>query len=167
MYKIGEFIIYGNNGVCEVEDIGGLNISGINKKNTYYTLKPAYENGKIFAPIDTSVFMRALITTEEVHKAIELIPSMKEMECNEKNVRLLQAHYEKYMKTHKCEDLLAVIVSIYKKEANGKKLGQIDDRFMKMASALINEEFSVVLGIEREEVENYIKEKVKEFEDKQ
>ena len=32
MYKIGEYIIYGNDGVCKVEDVGVLNISGINKK---------------------------------------------------------------------------------------------------------------------------------------
>ncbi|MGX4601238.1 CarD family transcriptional regulator [Faecalimicrobium sp. JNUCC 81] len=164
MYKIGEFIIYGNDGVCEVEDIGTLNISGISKKRDYYTLKPVYENGKIYTPTDTSVFMRAIITYEEVQQLIELIPSMKEMECNEKNSRLLQSHYKKFMETHECVDLLAVISGIYTKKANattkGKKLGQIDEKFMKIAQGLINDEFSVVLGIPREEVETYIKEKI-------
>ena len=170
MYKIGEYIIYGNDGVCKVEDVGVLNISGINKKRIYYTLKPLYENGKIFTPIDTSVFMRSLINYEEVQQLIESIPYIKDKKCNEKNSRLLQIYYKNLLQTHECSDLLTLIAGIYEKKdkamKNGKKLGQIDNRFMKVAEGLINDEFSVVLGIPREEVEDYIKEKIQEYENK-
>ncbi|MBC6003413.1 CarD family transcriptional regulator [Paraclostridium tenue] len=170
MYKIGEYIIYGNDGVCKVEDVGVLNISGINKKRIYYTLKPLYENGKIFTPIDTSVFMRSLINYEEVQQLIESIPYIKDKKCNEKNSRLLQIYYKNLLQTHECSDLLTLIAGIYEKKdkamKNGKKLGQIDNRFMKVAEGLINDEFSVVLGIPREEVADYIKEKIKEYENK-
>ena len=170
MYKIGEYIIYGNDGVCKVEDVGVLNISGINKKRIYYTLKPVYENGKIFTPIDTSVFMRSLINYEEVQQLIESIPYIKDKKCNEKNSRLLQIYYKNLLQTHECSDLLTLIAGIYEKKdkamKNGKKLGQIDNRFMKVAEGLINDEFSVVLGIPREEVEDYIKEKIQEYENK-
>ena len=170
MYKIGEYIIYGNDGVCKVEDVGVLNISGINKKRIYYTLKPLYENGKIFTPIDTSVFMRSLINYEEVQQLIESIPYIKDKKCNEKNSRLLQIYYKNLLQTHECSDLLTLIAGIYEKKdkamKSGKKLGQIDNRFMKVAEGLINDEFSVVLGIPREEVEDYIKEKIQEYENK-
>ena len=170
MYKIGEYIIYGNDGVCKVEDVGVLNISGINKKRIYYTLKPVYENGKIFTPIDTSVFMRSLINYEEVQQLIESIPYIKDKKCNEKNSRLLQIYYKNLLQTHECSDLLTLIEGVYEKKDNvtkkGKKLGQIDIRFMKLAEGLIEDEFSVVLGIHREEVKNYIKEKIKEHENK-
>lgn len=170
MYKIGEYIIYGNDGVCKVEDVGVLNISGINKKRIYYTLKPVYENGKIFTPIDTSVFMRSLINYEEVQQLIESIPYIKDKKCNEKNSRLLQIYYKNLLQTHECSDLLTLIAGIYEKKdkamKSGKKLGQIDNRFMKVAEGLINDEFSVVLGIPREEVAYYIKEKIKEYENK-
>ena len=170
MYKIGEYIIYGNDGVCKVEDVGVLNISGINKKRIYYTLKPLYENGKIFTPIDTSVFMRSLINYEEVQQLIESIPYIKDKKCNEKNSRLLQIYYKNLLQTHECSDLLTLIAGIYEKKdkamKSGKKLGQIDNRFMKVAEGLINDEFSVVLGIPREEVADYIKEKIKEYENK-
>lgn len=162
MYKIGEFIIYGNCGLCEVENIGPLNISGINNKKDYYTLKPIYENGKIFTPIDTGVFMRSISTYEEVQQLIEGIPYMEEMDCNEKNANLLQSKYKRFIKTYECADLLAVILGVYKKKYNGKKLGQVDEKFMKLAQGLINDEFSIALGISREEVEKYIKEKVRD-----
>lgn len=170
MYKIGEFIIYGNNGVCEVMDIGPLNISGINKDKIYYTLKPVYENGNIFAPIDTSMFTRYIITYEEVQQIIERIPSIKEIECSEKNGKLLENYYKQFLQTHDCIDLLSIISSIYDKKDNamnsGKKLGQIDEKFMKIATGLINDEFSIVLGIPREEVQTYINEKIEAIKNK-
>ncbi len=49
---------------------------------------------------------------------------------------------------------------LYEKKAdtinNKKKPSQIDEKFMGIAENLINEEFSVVLGIEKDEVPNYI-----------
>ncbi|MEG0856364.1 MAG: CarD family transcriptional regulator [Terrisporobacter sp.] len=170
MYKIGDFIIYGNNGVCEVEGIGAINISGVNKTKSYYTLKPVSENGKIFVPVDTSVFMRGIITYEEVQQLIKRIPSIKEIECKEKNARLLQVYYTKFLETHKCIDLLSIISSIYDKKANGiingKKLCQTDEKFMKIATGLINDEFSIVLGIPKNDVQTYIKEKIEKNESK-
>lgn len=164
MYKIGDFIIYGNNGVCKVVDIGKINISGISKNNNYYNLSPINENGNIFVPVDTSVFMRNISTYEEVQKVIELIPLIKKTEYNEKNVRLLQTHYTKLLQSHECIDLLTILAITDNKKSmlkkNGKKLGQIDDKFMKIARGLIDDEFSVVLGIDREDVEAYIKEKI-------
>ena len=166
MYKIGEFIIYANCGLCEVEDIGPLNISGSNNKQNYYTLKLVYQNGKIFTPIDTDIFMRAISTCEEVQQLIKDIPSMEEMDCNDKNINLLQSKYKSFIGTYECVDLLAVMLGIQNKEYNGiskgKKLGQIDKRFMKLAEGLIYDEFSIALGISREEVEKHIKEKIRD-----
>lgn len=164
MYKVGEFIVYGNEGVCEVEDISNLNIPGINKKKSYYTLKPMHENGKIFAPIDTNVFMRPIITYDEIQEIIEKIPFIKEAEYDNKNTRLLQEYYKNLLNTHECIDLLTVIANINDKKINsmksGKKLGQIDEKFMKIAKNLLEDEFSLVLGIPKEEVENYIQDRV-------
>ncbi|MGL6107006.1 CarD family transcriptional regulator [Romboutsia sp.] len=164
MYKIGEFIVYGNDGVCEIEDISELDIPGINKKKKYYILKPMHDNGKVFAPIDTTVFMRSVMTYEEIQKIIEQIPLITETEFDGKNVRLLQDYYKNLLKTHECIDLLTVIASINDKKANslknGKKLGQIDEKFMKMARNLLQDEFSIVLGIPKEEVEAYIEDRI-------
>ena len=39
-------------------------------------------------------------------------------------------------------------------------LNQIDDRFMKIAKGLLEDEFSIVLGIPKEDVEAYIIDKL-------
>ena len=40
MFEIGQYIIYGSTGVCEIEDIRDERISG--EKKSYYILKPVY-----------------------------------------------------------------------------------------------------------------------------
>ena len=65
MYEIGQLIVYGNEGVCRVEEIGTPKISGVDKHRDYYTLAPIYREGKVFTPVDSKVFMRPVITREE------------------------------------------------------------------------------------------------------
>ena len=164
MYKIGEFIVYGNEGVCEVENISALDIPGVKNDKNYYTLKPMHDNGKVFAPVDTKVFMRPVSTYDEVQAIIGQIDSIEQADLDDKNARMLENHYKELMKTHECIDLLTVIVNINEKKTklieNGKKLGQIEEKFMRSAKSLLEDEFSLVLGIPKEEVESYIMGKV-------
>ena len=74
MFEIGQYIIYGSTGVCEIEDIRDERISG--EKKSYYILKPVYISGsKIYAPVGVSeVRMRALITKDEAMALIDSMP---------------------------------------------------------------------------------------------
>ena len=36
MFEIGDYVICGNKGVCRVEDIATLDITGVDKKRKYY-----------------------------------------------------------------------------------------------------------------------------------
>lgn len=164
MFQIGEYVIYGNNGVCKIEDISLMMLPGINERKDYYTLKPVYENSKIFAPADTKVYMRNLVTSEEIEKLMQIIPSIEEVEFDNKNIRAQQDYYKKMLDTHNCIDLLTIIKNIrIKKEKaieSGKRLGQVEEKYLKIAKDLIDEEFSVVLGIPKNEVDLYIENNV-------
>ncbi|WP_122640250.1 CarD family transcriptional regulator [Romboutsia sp. Marseille-P6047] len=160
MYKVGDLIIYGSSGVCKVEDIGVPNITGINNNKDYYTLKPVYQDGKIFTPVDTNIFMRPIMSYKEVQELIDIIPTMQKDLIYDKNARVVEDYYKEFLETHDCSELLILIKMLYEKKAdtinNKKKPSQIDEKFMSIAENLINEEFSVVLGIEKDEVPNYI-----------
>ena len=160
MYEIGELIIYGTTGVCKVEGIGPLNMTGINNGKIYYTLKPIYQDGKIFTPIDTNVFMRSIVSYEEVHNLINLIPSINETLIGNKNLREIEEYYKTFLETHNCLDIITLVKLLDEKKENSladkKKPSQIDEKFRSIAENLINEEFSIVLGIQREEVADYI-----------
>ena len=50
MYEIGQLIVYGNEGVCRVEEIGTPKISGVDKHREYYTLAPIYRRARCSHP---------------------------------------------------------------------------------------------------------------------
>ena len=69
MYQVGERIIYGGSGVCEVRAVGPLESVGGDR--LYYTLVPLYGSGVIYAPVDGPVFNRPLLTPQELHGLLE------------------------------------------------------------------------------------------------
>ena len=53
MFKKGEYVIYGNAGVCQIIDISTLNMHGAPKDKLYYILEPVNQNSsRVFSPID-------------------------------------------------------------------------------------------------------------------
>jgi len=168
MYKAGDLVIYGNHGVCRIESVGEPNISGADKSKLYYTLSPLYHSEKIFTPVDTNVFMRPIITYEEANQLISHIPSIDNNLDDFEDVRSLEAHYKNLLKSHNCSDLLRLIKTIYAKsrivEKQGKRLGQIEKRFISMAEEQLYGEFAAALNMTKEKIKIYVEEKIKEQE---
>ena len=53
MFHIGEFVVNTNNGICEINDIVTMNMSGSDKE--YYLLVPiAEQTAKVYIPVDMS-----------------------------------------------------------------------------------------------------------------
>lgn len=67
MFEIGEYVVYGMNGVCRVEEIGTMDLGGIDSDKLYYTLLPIYTKGsRVFTPVDNQkVIMRAIISKKK------------------------------------------------------------------------------------------------------
>lgn len=160
MYQVGEMIIYGGEGVCRVEAVGKLRMAGVNKEKDYYTLSPLYRDGKIYTPVDTQVFMRPVISREEAEALIRSIPDIQAAACSERNLRLLNEHYQSLIRSRDCTDMVQVIKAAYEKrqerKSQGGKPSQVDERYMKRAEELLHGELAVALGIDRSEVGDYI-----------
>ena len=161
MFQKGEYIMYGNIGVCQVEDVGApSHISAAEPGRLYYTLRPVYQTGIIYIPTDTKIFMRPLLKKEEVLELIERIPEIKEEQIEGRNLRVLSDHYEASFRTHACEDLIQLIKTIYVKgrnvRQNGRQLGQTDQRYFKRAEELLYGEFAVALEMPFEKVKPHL-----------
>lgn len=159
MYEIGDFIVYGSEGICRVIDIGNPGIQGA-KERVYYTLLPVYGSGKIFTPVDSDVFMRPVMTCDEVHSLINKMPSIEAHLCDDASLQAKNNLYKTAFQEYDCANLISVIKSVYIRQESeaekGKKLGQIDERFMNRAEDLIFGEFAIVLGMSKEEVKEYV-----------
>ncbi len=160
MYAQGEKVIYGGEGVCVIDKIDKLSISGMKNDKLYYYLTPYYRGGTIYAPIDTPVHMRYLISKDEALELIDRIPEIPAEVFKTANIRLLSEHYQSIIKSYKCEDLVRVIKAIHLKREialeNGKRLGSVDERFMNKAEDMLWGELAIALGIEKSEVDAFI-----------
>ena len=165
MFQEGDMIIYGNTGVCRVE-LGGHpdHIKGADDNRLYYTLAPVYQAGVIYAPVDTPVFTRPILTRQAAEELIAKIPAIRAEIYNGCDQRVLSDCYRACFDTHRCETLVQLIKTVHSKneicQKNGKKPAQLDQRYMKRAEDLLYGEFAVVLGIAREDVEQYITERI-------
>ncbi|MDR0851194.1 MAG: CarD family transcriptional regulator [Clostridiales Family XIII bacterium] len=165
MFCIGDKIIYGNSGVCEVQDITTLDLNNAHAGELYYVLKPLYQTCTVYTPVDNDkVLMRPVISKREAEKLITKIPKMRVDAYSCESLNELSGHYQSVINTLDGEELIRLTMSIYTKNQlrteQKLKPGAIDQKYMKQAEDLLFGEFAVALGIQKEEVADYIAGKV-------
>lgn len=165
MFQKGDFIVYGNTGVCRVEDIGlPDNIPTEAKGTLYYKLLPVRGTGVIYIPVDSTVFMRPVLSREAALKLISKIPDIQEEPYCGQDQRMLAGHYRTFLDSHECEGLIQLIKTVYTKNKSqsqkGKQPGKTDMQYMKRAEELLHGEISVALNIPFERVSDFLKQEV-------
>lgn len=161
MYKVGDLIIYESTGVCRITDITTRTPAGKNKEIPYYVLSPLYQDCTIFAPVNNKkIFMRPIITKSEAERLIDTIPNIHAEAYHNRTLSQLTGHYKASLETHDCSDLLELCMSIHAKkqfaEKQNRKLGAVDEKFIKLAEDLLYGELAAALDIEKEQVPEYI-----------
>ncbi len=160
MFQPGDLVVYGNDGVCRVESVGPLALSGLKSDKLYYTLTPLYQQGRVFAPVEGKVFIRPILTREEAEELIRSFPEIREDDVTVHSSRLRSERYQQLVRSHHCEDLVQLIKTVYLKrqeaEAAGRRGGQVEERYRKRAEELLYGELAASLGIGIDEVEPYI-----------
>ena len=156
MFDIGEKIIYGENGVCTVEKIAPLNMSGAQKEKLYYHLTPLVGSGTYFTPIDTTAFMRPIISREEAEALIDAIPGIPPAICNDSRFNHVDAFYRELFKLHSNEALVSVIKGLRCRMAEKKTRSTRAEATMKRAKDILHGELSVALDMDFSQVEGYI-----------
>lgn len=154
MYKIGEFVIHGSNGVCRVEGVGPLaNMGAMDRQ--YYTLTPLYSGGgRIFSPVDNrKVIMRPILTkheAEDLLSRVNELPNLTVMDEKKRELVYKEAYY-----SGRCEELVRIMKTIYMRErartAQGKRTTASDERYMHLAEESLFGELAVSFGISKEE----------------
>ncbi len=159
MYKTNDYVVYAKTGICKIKDIRVPKEIG-EADRLYYILEPLGDSCVIYAPVDTKAFIRPVISAREAQRLIDEIPRMPAKAYYNHHLQELAKHYEDKITGYACADLVMLARSIYaKKQAaslQNQKLGQTDEKYLKQAEDLLMSEFSVALGIAKQEVPNYI-----------
>ncbi len=164
MFKIGDQVVHYKEGVCEVINIGRLDMRCSDKKKEYYTLKPLYNaGGTLYMPVDgQEKQLRKVISS---HEAKELINDMQNIDVlNISDEKRRELMYKEALFKNQCRSWVALMKTSYirKKEriAVGKKVINVDDRYLNSAEKFLYGELAVALDIPKEKVREYIEEKM-------
>lgn len=164
-FKTGEYVIYEANGVCLISEITTLDWSNVPKDKLYYVLHPLnMNNGVIYIPVENAeTRLKRLLTKDEVFNLIDQMPSIPPLDAS--NEKILEATYRDCMRTFDRIEWIKLIKCIYmriqKRKKEGKKCTTVDERYMQLATEALYSEFSLVLDIQKNEVEDFICQKFK------
>lgn len=160
MFQKGEYVIYSNNGICLIQDITTLNLSGVDKNREYYLLKPVFAStSTVYIPVDTAAAsLRPAISKDEAHSLIKSIPDIPTIPLTDE--KTLEKTYKEYMRSNNCKSWVQLIKTIYLRKENrilkGHKVTALDSRYFNLAETSLYGELSVALGKPRDEVKSYI-----------
>ena len=160
MFSVGDKIVYGENGVCTVEKIEPLNQPGPNKGALYYHLSPLIGSGTYFAPVDSGVYMRQVISREEADALIDSMPEIEPAICNDNRFNHVDAFYKELFRQHSNEALVAIVKGLRCRMAQRKSRSSRAEATLKRARDMLHGELSVALDIDLDQVEDYINDRI-------
>ncbi len=160
MFEKGEYIVYGMTGVCRVSDITEMNMDGLSTSKLYYVLEPASVNGsRIITPVEGNKnVMRRVMTSEEAYDLIDGIREIDSLSVRDDKQR--ENCYKEALKTCDCREWVGVLKTLYLRRRDrlrrGKRMTEVDERYLKKTKENLFGELSIPLGMPAEEVEKYI-----------
>lgn len=164
MFETGDYVIYGSTGICKVMGVTTMNMDGIPKDRLYYVLRPnGKQDGTIYTPVDNKkLVIRKVMSKEEAEQLINDIPNIEALEIE--NDKLREEKYKECLKSCDNREIIRIIKTIYLRRMNrlrhGKKGTSTDERYLKAAEDGLYSELSMQLGIPKENMVDYIKERV-------
>lgn len=159
MFQINDTVMYGNSGVCRVEDIRWEQFNS-DSAVLYYVLKPVYEShSTIYCPVNSDkIKIRKLLSLEEIDEFIQMMPDVDTVWIE--NDQLRKEKYIDILKRSDHKELIMLLKTLHmkreEKEKFGRKFHSSDERIMKEAEHILHGEFAHVLHIQQEDVVDFI-----------
>ena len=166
MFETGTYIICGQHGVCRVEAVGPIKLSEASKNRIYYTLSQVgTRDGVIYVPADSEkITMRQVINRQAAENLIEGIDEIETLWIEHEKKR--EETFKNALRTCDYRDWVKVIKTIYQRKESrilqGKKVTVSDERYLHVAEENLYGELAIALGMKKEEIEQYIIDKMKE-----
>ncbi|MCQ2534541.1 MAG: hypothetical protein MJ172_08250 [Clostridia bacterium] len=161
-YTIGDTIVYGGNGVCEVSGIENKNLFGDGEEQ-YYVLTPLFikQASTLYVPVNNEKMtskIKPVISHKEADELVKNIPNIEIDWIEDKNLR--KNTFSHLINFGTREEIIGIINLIIKHRdalvSEGKRLNMMDEKLLNDAERVMNGEFAVAFGILPNEVPEYI-----------
>ncbi len=164
IYKLGDVVIYGAEGLCSVVDITEKQFG--KEMVQYYVLEKMGKQGSLtYVPANNERSlskMRVVLTQEEIYALLndegQIMPWIDKDRDRQKT-------FKDVILFGDTKDLINLIKTLYLRQqhqiASGKKLHISDERVFKDAEKIITEEIAYVFSIPKEDVHDFIVKNIK------
>ncbi|MDR0974095.1 MAG: hypothetical protein LBL80_00135 [Ruminococcus sp.] len=157
-YSVGDYVVYGVNGVCKFDRIESKNFSG--KEERYCILLPIDSKSSTYYVEEEKLSerVRKVMSASEILALIDSMPDIPDEWDDDNNQR--KSDYREVLQSGDFRRLIGLTRALYgfreKQREHNKKLPVADDKSMKAAENILYSEFAFVLGIPYESVESFI-----------
>ena len=164
MFKVGDFVVYGSNGVCRITEVGPINCPGVDQTKIYYTMTPCYiRDSSIYTPVDNErVVIRKVMSEDEAKEFLDQLDNIKAMPVEEEKKRELL--YKQALLTCEPAIIVSLIKTIYgrmqERISEGKKVTSSDAKYFHIAEDSLYGELAISLGMKKDEVGPYVHERM-------
>ena len=165
-FEVGQYVVYGTNGICVVEKIEYMSFAAGMPKEMYYVLRQKRTSAtQFFVTVKNGQLtskMRAPMEKADIEDMLMGLSDDNVTWINDRRERI--ETFKGILSNGLNGKLLNMIICIYEQKRifshKGKKLSVTDLSTLKTAEKLVEEEFSWVLEIDPEEVPKYIRKRL-------
>ena len=159
MYQKGDYISYSGHGVCRISDIRAMDFGS--GKQDYYIIEPiAAGSATIYLPIGNPkalLHLRPVLTKEEIDAIIFSVREEQIPWINDRKVRIAQ--FQQILSRRDTRELLMLASCLHKRKTErGLPAGELE--MLHKAEGMIEQEFSFALNIQREDIGQYIRDRL-------
>lgn len=160
---MNKYVVYGANGVCEIEGVIRQKFGANSSAKDYYVLRPVYEaSSKVYVPVNSSAAterMRPILSKKEIDETILSALDGKIEWIGDHKKRSEQFHQILSRRDNK--EILQMISCLYLHAKESEKgLTSSNANILRTAQNIIEQEFAFSLNLKPEEVGKYIQMKL-------
>lgn len=164
MFQVGDRVIYGSHGVCDIVDSELQTVD--KKKVTYLVLEPLGQPGsRYLVPTHNEVAMgklKKMLTREELE--VLICSDTVRQNCWIQDEGQRKQTYRELISSGDRERLMGMVHTLYRHKAEqaaaGRKVHLCDDNFLRDAEKLLTGEVSIVLDMEADAARQYVRSKL-------
>lgn len=160
MYQVGEQVVYGSHGVCNVVDVEVRKID--RQKVEYFALEPVDQPGaRFFVPTGNPTALSKLRYVMDRDTLTRLL----DCKCTEQDVWIAdegrrKLYYRELINNADCAALITMVGALcrHRKEqlASGRKFHVCDENFLRDAQKLLTSEISVVMEMDQTSAREFL-----------
>ena len=165
-FEVGQYVVYGTNGICIVDSIELMSFTAGAPKETYYVLRQnKHSETRFFVPLKNEALvskMREPMRREDIE---DILMGLSDEDVKWLNDRRARGDYFKSILSEGVSGhLLSMITCIYEKKRelakHGKKLSVTDTTTLRSAEKLVEEEFAWALDMDPQDIPAFIRKRL-------